>query len=397
MVAPALSEPNKCTFPTYQVPLESAMRGRAPPVEGLTAALSVIAGRCADPSLVRMQSVTENYCLLNSVTVPKIQRNAAHNNSDKLACKSGALIQGQDIPNQKSDTQYLHNNDYYTLDRLIALTARQRALERQGVLMRPLRLCGGGESSISTGTSGWGSPPSQQAANNNTTGWGTANPANPNSTGTQQWNNNANRPAPAQGQDANKQNSNMGQPPATSQPSNPGWGPKPPASNNGNNAQQTTNASQQPQPQPTSTKQQLEQLNNMREAIFSSDGWGGQHVNQDTSWDIPGSPEPAMKMDGAPPWKPNVNNGTELWEANLRNGGQPPPQPQQKVPWGHTPSTNIGGTWGEDDDVTDNSNVWTGVPPAQQQWGGPNAGNNAGIWGGAGTASIFFCNRMDYI
>lgn len=99
-----------------------------------------------------------------------------------------------------------------------------------------------------------------------------------------------------------------------------------------------------------------------------------------------------MKMDGSggpPPWKPAVNNGTELWEANLRNGGQPPPQPQQKTPWGHTPSTNIGGTWGEDDD-TDSSNVWTGVPSGQQQWGA-NAGNNgAAMWGGKFVSIVFF-------
>lgn len=116
-----------------------------------------------------------------------------------------------------------------------------------------------------------------------------------------------------------------------------------------------------------------------------------QHVNQDTVWDIPGSPEPTQKMDGsaaAPPWKPNVNNGTELWEANLRNGGQPPPQPQQKTPWGHTPSTNIGGTWGEDDDVTDSSNVWTGVPSGQQQWGNT-GGNNGAMWGGGKTTRSF--------
>lgn len=87
-----------------------------------------------------------------------------------------------------------------------------------------------------------------------------------------------------------------------------------------------------------------------------------------------------MKPDGSgpPAWKPAVNNGTELWEANLRNGGQPPPQPQQKTPWGHTPSTNIGGTWGEDDDTTDSSNVWTGVPN-NPQWGP--ATNNGNMWG----------------
>lgn len=39
-------------------------------------------------------------------------------------------------------------------------------------------------------------------------------------------------------------------------------------------------------------KNQLEQLTTMREALFSQDGWGCQHVNQDTNWDVPGSPEP---------------------------------------------------------------------------------------------------------
>nr|CAD7442204.1 unnamed protein product [Timema bartmani] len=112
-----------------------------------------------------------------------------------------------------------------------------------------------------------------------------------------------------------------------------------------------------------------------------------QHVNQDSGWDIPASPEPGTK-DGVPVWKPNVNNGTDLWEANLRNGGQPPPSQTQKTPWGHTPTTNIGGTWGEDDDVGDNSNVWTGVPstvgPAGPgQWGGntPGAPAPAAMWG----------------
>lgn len=103
-------------------------------------------------------------------------------------------------------------------------------------------------------------------------------------------------------------------------------------------------------------------------------------MNQDTNWEVPGSPEPGAKVEpnaagGPPPWKPNANNGaflgTDLWEANLRNGGQPPPQPASKTPWGHTPTTNIGGTWGEDDDVSDSGNVWTGPPPPQQWSGAP--------------------------
>lgn len=152
----------------------------------------------------------------------------------------------------------------------------------------------------------------------------------------------------------------------------------------------------------TNSKQQIEDIKSMRDSLFATDGWGGQHVNQDSSWDVPASPEPAATKDGAGgaassvPWKPNVNNGTDLWEANLRNGGQPPPQSTQKTPWGHTPTTNIGGTWGEDDDG-ESSNVWTGptssVPnPGVQQWGNapsnptPMWGNNKkDDWGNSGS------------
>lgn len=209
---PTPSEP-KSTFPTYQVPQASAMRGRAPPVQVARAAregradlssipcatngvISVISGSSCPltgNSNLRMQSVTEN-CLLNFVTVPKIQRNdhtaVAHNNSDKLECKFGALklFFGQDIPNQKSDNlegdltelnltrvnntsstqcnskKTNYNETFYSLERLIKLSQRTRHLESLGHIL-PLRLCGGGESSLSTGTTGWGSPPSQQASN----------------------------------------------------------------------------------------------------------------------------------------------------------------------------------------------------------------------------------------
>lgn len=125
-------------------------------------------------------------------------------------------------------------------------------------------------------------------------------------------------------------------------------------------------------------KNQLEQLHTMREALFSQDGWGCQHVNQDTNWEVPSSPEPTNKdPSGSPMWKPTVNNGTDLWESNLRNGGQPSQQPVQKTPWGHTPSTNLGGTWGEDDDCNDTSNVWTGGP----------AGSTGAVVGVAGVAA----------
>lgn len=163
------------------------------------------------------------------------------------------------------------------------------------------------------------------------------------------------------------------------------------AGGNGNNnfgvpINNNTNNISNPVAVPTTiaTKNQLEQLNTMRESLFSQDGWGCQHVNQDTNWDVPGSPDPSggssniIKTDasgqsipgsnnpGSTTWKQNINNGTELWEANLRNGGQPAPPAIQKTPWGHTPSNNLGGTWGEDDDGIETANVWTGS--STQQW-----------------------------
>lgn len=127
-----------------------------------------------------------------------------------------------------------------------------------------------------------------------------------------------------------------------------------------------------------------------------------QHVNQDTNWDVPTSPEPALTKDGVPMWKPPVNNGTDLWEANLRNGGQPPPPQQAKTPWGHTPSTNIGGTWGEDDDTADSSNMWTGAPaPAQPntaQWPGATSNQASKFHSivrmSCGRSYVFICEFM---
>lgn len=147
-----------------------------------------------------MQSVTEN-CLLNSVTVPKIQRildrvnTVTHNNSSKLDDKFGALSPGRDIPNQKADDlELLHdlnalkflkesdnttiincdNNDdtdYHDMCYLHRLKLKLRTNDNDDdgcrTFVGPLRLRGGGESSLSTGTSGWGTPPSQQASNNN--------------------------------------------------------------------------------------------------------------------------------------------------------------------------------------------------------------------------------------
>ncbi|XP_013199683.1 protein Gawky isoform X1 [Amyelois transitella] len=294
-----------------------------------------------------------------------------------------------------------------TLDAMLELTKneermtkamRKDQLDSWGV-PRILRLRGGGESSLNAAT-GWGSPPANNSAGN----WGgnSSGQTNNGSNNTQQWNNTAQRPPTSQA-DMNSNKGNGNQMPPTSAASGQNWQSSPPnmpnsqPNNNGAPANNGTNnggngnngGTNQPNaagnangPSPngnngnsmTASSAKIEQLNSMREILYSQDGWGGQHVNQDTNWDVPGSPEPGSKVEptaGGPAWKPNVNTGaflgTDLWEANLRNGGQPPPQPAAKTPWGHTPTTNIGGTWGEDDDTADSANVWTGPPP-QQQW-----------------------------
>ncbi|KAG8295896.1 miRNA mediated inhibition of translation [Homalodisca vitripennis] len=274
---------------------------------------------------------------------------------------------------------------------------------------RMLRLCGGGETA--TATSGWNNNNS-----NNTSSTTYGQTGSSGSAPQPQWNNNNgnnsqqrpnNNSSPQQPQTSGnaglKTTNNTGgsQAPPTSQaPTAPAS--QPPTSQPQTNGQAGASSgggtwaqaagkglpppapTNPPTPTSNSTKQQLEQLNNMREALFSQDGWGA-HVNQDSGWDIPSSPEPGQKDSNGTPlppvWKPNINNGTELWETNLRNGGQPPPRVEKSTPWGsHTPASNIGGTWGVDDDIGDSSNMWN----PQSQWpNGPNQPQQP-MWTGAG-------------
>ncbi|XP_055714546.1 protein Gawky isoform X2 [Phlebotomus papatasi] len=277
-------------------------------------------------------------CVSNYVTT-KFEKKI----SDKTNGASN-IIATDDIPTDNSSS-----SNYVNFDKLCGWIEREAWLRP---LVPPLRLCGGGEGALTNSVaSGWGSPSTAAA----TTAPPTSGAAPP-VTAT---------PAPA--------------------PHTVTW------SGSGSGQSRDGKA---PGGVP---KNQLEQLNTMREALFAQDGWGCQHVNQDTQWDVPTSPEPgAPKAESlpqaapAPPtaWKASVNNGTDLWEANLRNGGQPPPQPVAKTPWGHTPSTNLGGTWGEDDDTAEGGNVWTGAPAAATasvpQWGGAAGGGGGGSGPGGG-------------
>ena len=380
-------------------------------------------------------------------------KNNNNNASDKEATAttktttlSSSLIYKQHLHKLQHQQQKKVFEGYTKFDDLIKYQANeQKILNANDINRRAMRLCGGGEGSLSGGASGWGSPPSTNTNNNsnnnnnpNAGQWGTAAQSTPQ----QNWSSNPQQsqqqqqpPAQQPQQPPNPINPVAGVPLQNPKPLVPGqqpqgWNAPPGNPQNPNQPpqqqqqlQQQQQQQQQQQPQPNNgngapgappgplvpgapgivgggtsaiaAKNQLEQLNSMREALFSQDGWGCQNVNQDTNWDIPGSPEPgprgggdpATAAAGATQWKSHiVNNGTELWEANLRNGGQPPPQPAQKVPWSHTPTTNLGGTWGEDDDGGgESANVWTGAPnnPQGQNWN-QGAGNAAGATGGNG-------------
>ena len=163
-----------------------------------------------------------------------------------------------------------------------------------------------------------------------------------------------------------------------------------------------------------STSKHLEQLNSVREALFSQDGWGGANVKQDSAWNVDGMASNATSGSGsgsqpanpaAAPSGGNTeakesntwgsagsghrNDGTDLWRVNL--SGQPPaPKPQPNNAWNHTPQNNTDfKQWGVDDE--DGPNQGNGgnangaiggqrqnnvnVPPNMAGNGGPNSGN----------------------
>ncbi|XP_052864148.1 protein Gawky-like [Anopheles cruzii] len=279
--------------------------------------------------------------------------------------------------------------DYYTpFEQLVRCGDWERCVRKwcewAACPMPRMRLCGGGEDSIINGTSAWGTPPSA-TSNGTANAWGML----PNHQ--QQQQQQQQQPQPMHLPNANCV--------ANNNAANAGAG------NVGANSADPKN-------------QQLEQLNTMREALFAQDGWGCEHVNQDTNWEVPGSPEPQSGGGGggsgsngpaanAVPkpadgrlgpnggggggggtWKvTNMNTGTELWETNLRNGGgQVPPhhshhQQQPKVasaPW--VPTNNLGGTWMEEDDSLTGAGAGPGAVAVAEAVGP--------VWNGSAAAIV---------
>lgn len=275
----------------------------------------------------------------------------------------------------------------------------------------------GETSALSNGTSGWGPPPTASGqGGGGTSGWGNAPAvANPNSSwGSPQQNIN-------NGDGGNQQNSKMlntlqpgGQNPSQAQGSSQasqglmnqgqslvtqsqGQGQAPgPAAVQGSTSWAAAAGKGLPPSENTAntsgtngtTNKQLEQLNSVREALFSQDGWGCQHVKQDTSWDVaaggagpaattstsggggqdqpssaaaagpgaPGAGPPVVtpkveSMQWTPPGSSGRNDGTDLWRSTL-SGVPAPVKPQPQTPWGnHTPAHPADyKNWGDPED-----------------------------------------------
>ena len=81
--------------------------------------------------------------------------------------------------------------------------------------------------------------------------------------------------------------------------------------------------------------------------------WGNTVIDQARVWDLPPSPQSSGLVWSA--------TGTEIWKNNNNNNNNNNSDKTKGSTnqWGHTPSTHIGGTWGEEED---SANLWTGVP-----------------------------------
>ena len=293
----------------------------------------------------------------------------------------------------------------------------------------------GETSAMSNGTSGWGPPPTASGATGSgTSGWGAAPATNPssawgspqqnintgeeNQTNSKMLNNIApsSQPAPSQASQGLVVSSQAPGPgPAAVQPGSTNWAAVaqkglPPSSDGA--SQQGSNGT---------TNKQLEQLNSVREALFSQDGWGCQHVKQDTSWDVgasaaaaaaaaasqsepppaaaaaapaptgaPAQPPKAESMQWTPPGSSGRNDGTDLWRSTL-SGVPQPVKPQPSTPWGnHTPAHPADyKTWGEPEDgpsgdqgppgAAGGDNMWSSGAPGSGP-GSSSGGQPPGAW-----------------
>ncbi|CAG2103083.1 unnamed protein product [Medioppia subpectinata] len=248
-------------------------------------------------------------------------------------------------------------------------------------------LHGGGEESLTSGSSGWGTLPPM---NSSSAEWGSGS-ANHTSSANH-WPN------------SSRQMANCDQTLSTSPKPSSSWaqaagkglnngpiGPNHDLSVFGNNDNSTKRQ----------TNSDFQQINSeIKDTALVSDNWGITVINQDSPWKLPPSPQssPREVSSSASQWKSSTSSGTEIWENTVRHktkGPTPTPTAQSSSgqSWGpHTPSTHIGGTWGEDED---NTNHWTGVPQHNQHNPATNQSNTSSSSSWSANASIANNNTMN--
>ncbi|XP_055712609.1 protein Gawky-like isoform X2 [Phlebotomus papatasi] len=117
------------------------------------------------------------------------------------------------------------------------------------------------------------------------------------------------------------------------------------------------------------------QLNQLRDALYAYEGWGKDHVNQETQWEVALSPTKSLEVSGGV----EAPTGTELWHLTKsgktvvqQTGGEG--EERGTTMWGHVPSSNFGGTWGDNSEIDEGggSSVWPttpSMPTREFQWG----------------------------
>ncbi|XP_065310268.1 protein Gawky isoform X6 [Dermacentor albipictus] len=255
-----------------------------------------------------------------------------------------------------------------------------------------LGLLGGGESSLNNGAAapatGWGAPPPGPQG-----GWGS---------GAAQWGGAASTRGPEYATGGPNAGGDAG---GASSPTKP-TAAAAAASNWGQGTATKGAEASDPKSTTVATRNVLEEpMSELRRMAAFSEGWGQSPINQDTPWDVPMSPGTKEPPTGAP-WRAPVNNGTEVWENNMRSaraGGnkQPnPPQSAQVSHWKDMPSVKSicsgggappgmlrmpkegvwggggnkgprggnGANWGDSSWEDHNKGAWGNAPPDQAYW-----------------------------
>lgn len=118
-------------------------------------------------ALIRFSMEPPSQCRWNQIPGCDIPQGHHPNKSDYVTYNDPEMT-SDGCPAETGPACTMAQDGYVSLDRLIALCKKTRELTAAGLVPRRLLgLYGGGEGSLSTGTTGWGTPPNTNSNNNN--------------------------------------------------------------------------------------------------------------------------------------------------------------------------------------------------------------------------------------